>query len=373
MFDGLRVYDADSHLLLTPAMWADLPAEFKHRRPRPLQVHDTEGMGRWTSGWLIDGRMQPHPYGAAAQGANKPGKVMKEFGASADAAIFDLSDPEGRVKGIDSAGIDVQILFPTTLYANATTDVAFEAALIRAYNRYVGRQTKSVAKRIKWAGLIPLRDPRQGCEAIAEMCKLGASAAVVYGTAGEYMLDHPTFEPVWQELAKSGLPLCIHMGMSFPPFERLCQSRLDAHAIGMSLPAILAFVAVIGHGMLDRYPNLKVAFMEYGAEWLFYMAGRMGHYLPSYRADECVRQLPKNDIVDYLRSGRFFVAPEAEDPMLPAELELVGEGSVLFGSDFPHSEGRENAAHELMERNDITRDQKKKMLYDNAVALFGNP
>lgn len=373
MLENFKVYDADSHLLLTPAMWADLPADFQPRRPRPLRVEDSGGMGKWTSGWLIDGRMQPHPFGPATQGANRPTEVMESFGASADAGILDLTDPEGRVRALDEAGIDVQILFPTTLYANATPDAAFEAALMRSYNRYVGSRTKNVAGRIKWAGLVPLRDPRQGCEAIAEMCDLGASAAVVYGTAGDYMLDHPNFDPVWDELARSGLPLCVHMGMSFPPFERLCMSRLDAHAIGMSLPAILAFVAVVGHGMMDRYPDLKVAFLEYGAEWLFYMAGRMGHYMPTYRADVTIGKLAKREIRDYLKSGRFFVAPEAEDPMLPAEMELVGEGSVLFGSDFPHGEARENAAQELLERTDMTNDQKRKMLYDNAVALFGPP
>lgn len=373
MLENFKVYDADSHLLLTPAMWADLPAQYQRRRPRPLKVHDGDGMGKWTSGWLIDGRMQPHPYGPAAQGANKPSEVMAEFGADPEAGILDLTDPEGRVRALDRAGIDVQILFPTTLYANATPDAGFEAALIRSYNRYVGRQTRGVASRIKWAGLLPLRDPRQGCEAVAEMCDLGASAAVVYGTAGDFMLDDPSFDPVWDELAKSGLPLCVHMGMSFPPFERLCMSRLDAHAIGMSLPAILGFVAVVGRGMMDRYPDLKVAFMEYGAEWLFYMAGRIGHYMPTYRTDPTISRLAKKDIADYLKSGRFFVAPEAEDPMLPLELELMGEGSVLFGSDFPHGEARENAAHELLERKDMSNDQKRKMLYDNAVALFGEP
>ncbi len=373
MLRNFRVYDADSHLLLTPGMWEDLPPEFQHRRPRPLQVHDAEGMGKWTSGWLIDGRMQPHPYGPAAQGANKPRDVIPAFGASADAGMFDLTDPEARVHGLDQAGIDVQILFPTTLYANATLDSAFEAALARAYNRYVGRQTRSVSKRIKWAGLIPLRDPRQACEAIAEMRDLGATAGVVYGTAGDCMLDDPNFDVVWDEFARTGLPLCIHMGMSFPPFERLCQSRLDAHAIGMSLPAVLAFVSVVGHGMMDKYPDLKVAFMEYGAEWLFYMAGRIGHYMPTYRANSTVRKLAKDAITDYLRSGRFFVAPEAEDPMLPAEIELLGEGAVLFGSDFPHGEARDNAANELLERADMSNEQKRKILYDNAISLFGAP
>ncbi|MFT5539384.1 MAG: putative TIM-barrel fold metal-dependent hydrolase [Alphaproteobacteria bacterium] len=374
MIKNYPVYDADSHLLLSPKMWEDLPGEYAARRPRPLTVSDTDGMGRWDSGWLIEGRMQPHPYGSATQGANKPSSTMAEFGAPDDKiGKRDLSDPDARIKGLDQAGIDTQMLFPTTLYANATTDPGFEAALMRAYNRYVGTQCLAAPKRLKWAGLLPLRDARQGCEAVAEMHKLGASAAVVYGTAGDFMLSHSTFTPVWDELAATGLPICVHMGMSFPPFERLCQSRLDAHSIGMGMPAVLGFVAMVGHGMMDRYPNLKVAFLEYGAEWLFYMVGRMGHYLPSYRADTTITMLPKKEIIEYLQSGRFFVAPEAEDPMLPLEMDLVGENHVLFGSDFPHGEGRENAAVELMERTDITDSQRGKMLYDNAVRLFGEP
>jgi predicted TIM-barrel fold metal-dependent hydrolase len=355
-------------------MWESLPDQYVARRPRPLTVGDQDGMGKWNSGWLIDGRMQPHPYGAAAQGANKPSSTMETYGAPPEKiGSRDMSDPEARIKGMDRAGIDVQVIFPTTLYANATTDPGFEAALMRAYNRYIGGQCRAAPKRLKWAGLLPLRDAAQGCEAVAEMAELGASAAVVYGTAGDYMLSHHTFTPVWDELAASGLPLCVHMGMSFPPFERLCQSRLDAHSIGMGLPAVLGFVAVVGHGMMDRYPDLKVAFLEYGAEWLFYMSGRMGHYMASYRADTTIKALPEKEIAEYLNSGRFFVAPEAEDPLLPLEMELVGENHVLFGSDFPHGEGRENAAAEILERADITETQRAKFLHDNAVCLFGEP
>ncbi|MDH3241278.1 MAG: amidohydrolase [Alphaproteobacteria bacterium] len=374
MLKNYRVYDADSHVLLSPRMWEDLPDAYTARRPRPLTVGDRDGMGKWDSGWLIDGRMQPHPYGAATQGANRPTSTMAEYGAPADKiGNRDLSDPASRLAGMDRAGIDVQIIFPTTLYANATTDPGFEAALMRAYNRYIGGQCRAAPDRLKWAGLLPLRDVAAGCEAVAEMKDLGASAAVVYGTAGDYMLSHPPFKPVWDELAASGLPLCVHMGMSFPPFERLCQSRLDAHSIGMGLPAVLGFVAVVGHGMMDTYPDLKVAFLEYGAEWLFYMAGRMGHYLPSYRADTTITRIPKDGLSDYLHSGRFFVAPEAEDPLLPLEMELVGDDHVLFGSDFPHGEGRENAAAEILARGDISDTQRAKMLFDNAVKLFGEP
>jgi predicted TIM-barrel fold metal-dependent hydrolase len=199
---------------------------------------------------------------------------------------------------------------------------------------------------------------------------------VVFGTAGDRLLSHKNFTPIWDEFARTGLPLCVHMGRSYPPFDQLVETRLEAHVIAMGIPAQLAFVAIVAQGMLDRYPDLKVAFMEFGADWLFYVVGRLGHYLPSYRADPTVREmgrLPQKAIEEYLTSGRLFVSPEAHDPMLPEEIALIGEKQMLFSSDFPHGEGRDNAADELLDRTDLSEPQKRQILYDNAVRFYGAP
>jgi len=281
-----------------------------------------------------------------------------------------------RLRDLDGFGIDSQLLFPSSLYACMGPDPFFEAAMFRAYNRYAGRQCKVDSKRLNWAGLLPLRDNKQGIDAIHEMKELGATAAVVFGTAGERLLSHKSFTPIWQEFAESGLPLCVHMGRSYPPFDGLVETRLEAHVIAMGMPAILGFVAVVAQGMLDRYPDMKVAFLEFGAEWLFYVVGRLGHYMPSYRRDPTVKamgRLPEKAIEEYLQSGRFFVAPEAHDPFLKQEMALVGEDHILFSSDFPHGEGRDNAASEILERTDLSDTQKRKILYDNTVNFCGAP
>ena len=142
--------------------------------------------------------------------------------------------------------------------------------------------------------------------------------------------------------------------------------------IAKALPAQLAFVALVNNNMFDRYPNLKVAFLEFGAEWLFYMFGRMGHYLKVNRRRMPTRAgLPEREIEDYAKSGRIFVAPESDDPMLPLEMELLGQDQILFSSDFPHGEGRDNAARIILERGDLSDGQKRKILYDNPVSFFG--
>jgi hypothetical protein len=71
------------------------------------------------------------------------------------------------------------------------------------------------------------------------------------------------------------------MASSYPPFDDMVQSFLDAHALSMALPAQMAFVALVGQGMLDRYPDLRVGFMEFGAsgssiwsgEWIIISRG----------------------------------------------------------------------------------------------------
>ncbi len=379
MLEGYRLYDADAHAMMSPRMWETLPKEYVARRPRPTRVSDVYDMGRWTNGWLVDGQIIPHALGPGSQPGNEPARVLEAFGAVSvnddfPLSSFDLSDPQARLRGLDAMGIDHQMLYPTTLYARMTSDPAFEAALFRAYNRYMGRQCEPVSKRLKWAGLLPLRDGKQGCEAVGEMKKLGATAAVVYGTAGDHLLCHRSFKPVWDELYRTGLPLCVHMGMSYPPLAEVCNGLLDAHGIGMSLPAMMAFVAIVGHGMLDRYPELRVGFLEFGAEWIFYMVGRLDHYLPIDRNQMPIKdEVPQKTIEEYVRSGRIFFAGEADDKMLIQEIALLGEEQILYSSDLPHGEGRHNAAKEILARNDISEAQKQKILYHNAVKFFGEP
>ena len=189
---------------------------------------------------------------------------------------------------------------------------------------------------------------------------------MVFGTAGERLLSDPSFLPIWDEFARSQLPLCVHMGMSYPPLAKLGRSIYDGHIIGMSLPAQLAFMAIVGHRMLDRYQDLKVAFLEFGAEWIFYMVSRMDHYLPLDRGAHPFglsmpnpAELPRASIRDYVKSGRIFMAAEADDRMLHQLFDLIGEEQVLFSSDFPHGEGRENAALEILERNDSRKPKSE--------------
>ena len=99
MLNGFQVYDADAHALMTPGMWADLPSQYKLRRPRPLQVADSgrHGTMEHRLGSLRE-EMHPHPFGPGAEAANTPAMVLPEFGASPQerAAVVGFPVPVGR-------------------------------------------------------------------------------------------------------------------------------------------------------------------------------------------------------------------------------------------------------------------------------------
>src|SRR5678815_3327031 len=117
MIRGYKIFDADAHVMMGPKMWQDLPNEYATRRPRPLEIADNESAGIRRTGWLIEGRMEPHAYGPGAQGANTPTTVMPEFGAPKDHfGSLDLSEPEKRLRDLDALGIDAQLLFLSLIH-----------------------------------------------------------------------------------------------------------------------------------------------------------------------------------------------------------------------------------------------------------------
>lgn len=381
MLEGNYVYDSDAHVMMSPRMWQDLPAGMCHRRPRAVSVADDDGLGGWNSAWFIEDQITPRHWGPGSQPANTPASTDGAFSGNDLLSLpiplgsRDLSDPELRVQDLNRLHIDTSVMYPSTLYARMTDDPELEAALYRSYNRYVGKACQHNPKRLKWGGLIPFRDPVQACQAIHEMRQLGASAAVCFGTVGDRLLSDVAFSPVLDELARVDLPLSIHFGMSYPPYRELSRTTFSGQFIGMTLPVFLALYGVIGGGLADRHPDQKFGFLEFSSEWLLYALPRMelfrkqalrrGHPLPT--------DMPQREVTEYFRSGNLFVTCEGEDAFLGQEIELIGEDRLMYASDMPHPELREEAAEEILERADITPQQKRKLLCDNVTRYYGEP
>ena len=156
---------------------------------------------------------------------------------------------------------------------------------------------------------------------------------------------HPRFDPVWRLLDEAGVPLALHAGLSgvqrygslwgtggeggggFEGFKHAAFPLVAFQDRGISD----TFAALICHGVLERFPNLRLASIENGAMWAPDLLRNLrdGHGKMPFAFTE--------HPVDQFRRA-VWVAPYYEDDMAMLR-DLLGVDRLLFGSDFPHAEG----------------------------------
>jgi len=139
---------------------------------------------------------------------------------------------------------------------------------------------------------------------------------------------------------------------------------------------LMGLVSMMSGGIFDRFPNLRVVFLEAGCLWVHFILERLHHrYQHSAKnlANIVSRTAPIEKLapMEYVKRGNLYFSAEVEDILLPQVLDLVGEGQILFGSDMPHGDRERYAARMLQQRVDITDSAKSKILESNPTRFYG--
>jgi len=187
---------------------------------------------------------------------------------------------------------------------------------------------------------------------------------------GSHLLGDARFHPVYEEANRLGVMLGIHAsgshlgGAGVDLFPRFIQAHTCSHAFGQ----MRQFTSMIFEGIPERFPNLRIAFLEAGCGWAPYWMERMD--------DEYAKRAPEAPVLkkkpsEYVRSGNIYFSCEADEWLLPQAVKLVGENQIVYASDFPHWDHSWPASiDEIRQRGDLNDTQKQKILADNARKLY---
>ena len=140
------------------------------------------------------------------------------------------------------------------------------------------------------------------------------------------------------------------------------------HTISHPFEQMLASLSFICKGVLERFPQLKVVFLESGAGWLPYWLWRMDEHF-----EKLPFQVPwlKMKPSEYFRR-QCYISCEPDEDNLGAIVQAVGEDRILFASDYPHWDSTfPGAPKAILDRTDIGPEAKKKILGENALRLLG--
>ncbi len=282
-------------------------------------------------------------------------------------------DAETWLRALDKGGVETTVLYPTLgLFTSFIKDVEWAVALCRAYNSLMHEEFVKVSPRLKAVALLPVQDPAAAALELRRAVKELGMAGAMLAADGGHLLGDARYLPVYEEANRLGVMLGIHAsgshlgGAGVDLFPRFIQAHTCSHAFGQ----MRQFTSMVFEGIPERFPGLRIAFLEAGCGWAPYWIERMDdEFAKRGRAEApALKKKPS----EYVRSGNIYFSCEADEWLLPQALKLVGENQIVWASDFPHWDNSyPGSIDEIRDRGDITDAQKQKILADNCRRLYG--
>ena len=284
---------------------------------------------------------------------NLEGKSRREIMGKAIRAIPAYRDPEPRLKLMDELGIDRAMMWPTLaslLEERLSDDPVATHVVIHALNQWMHEHwTFDYQNRIFPVPVIALNIVDRGIEELEWVIEHGARAilirpAPVPGFMGRRSMALPEFDPFWKRVVEANIFVGLHgsdsgyqryyndwegMRSEFTPFKG--GTAFGTIMFGMHRPIVDAIASLIGHGLCSRFPQLKIAPVENGSNWVRYLLEHLDH---AYQM--APQEFDENPVEVFKRN--IFVHPFHEEDTVGL-VDLLGSEHVLFGSDYPHPEG----------------------------------
>ena len=283
---------------------------------------------------------------------------------------LEIHDVPTRLSDMDKEGIETSVLFPTGGF-NIThvPEKDYAAAFCRAYNNWIA-SVCAESPRLKGIALVPFQDvPAAVEEADRAITKLALVGVTVATFGMKEHLGQPVFWPIYEELQRLNTPLLVHNSRSGPAGEIRFDTFLFKHTVGRPFETLLDCAALVYGGVPERFPKLRIAFLECGIGWVPYWMDRMDEEWEKRQAEA---PLLKAKPSEYMTRGNWFYATEPEESTLPYAIDRIGDDKVVFASDYPHWDGMfPRVVSTIRERKDISESSKKKILGENAKKLYG--
>ena len=299
--------------------------------------------------------------------------VQKELTAIGLPTPDDIEDVgERRIKFMDEAGIDMQVLSYGPGSPQNITDKTLAVELCREANNELAHLIKLHPARFAGFAILPVADPKSAAEELNRAMKeSGLKGAMLSGTFNGRFFDEPEFLPIFSKAQELNVPLYMHPAIipksiaahyyQSSNWSAVTGAMFASAGYGWHVDSGIAIVRLIVSGIFDKLPGLKL------------ISGHWGELVPFFlnRLDDQLGKTLKLDrkTSDYYKSN-IYITPSGlfSEAQLKYVIEELGADKIIYSGDYPFL--IDKGTRQFLERASISREDKEKIGYKNAEKLL---
>ncbi|HUI13941.1 MAG TPA: amidohydrolase family protein [Xanthobacteraceae bacterium] len=291
------------------------------------------------------------------------GRFIKIFEQLADVG-------EGRLKEMDAAGIDMQVLSLTSP-GTEQSEAAEALALTKEANDFLADVVKRHPARYAGLAVLPTAVPDKAAAELEQRVRQQKFVgAVIHGHNRGRYLDNKFFWPILEAAETLNAPIYLHptpppqgvIDISYGGFAPAVTDMFAASGWGWHIETAVHIVRIVLGGVFDRFPKLQFVIGHLG-EALPFMLPRLDGMAPA------VTKL-KEPISFYLRNNVHYTISGFNYPAAFLDMLLeVGVGRIMFSADHPYASMK--AARAFLEQIPVSAADRERIAHGNAEKLFG--
>jgi predicted TIM-barrel fold metal-dependent hydrolase len=184
------------------------------------------------------------------------------------------------------------------------------------------------------------------------------------------VLHDPAFDPLWTEAQDLGFSIGIHGGSeSGQPtlgMDRFKRGGAVRHVVAHTFEMMAAATSFIMCGICDRFPRLKVAFLESGGGWMAGWLDRMDRHFDDVGMNDTGLSMRPSEIF----RRQCFISFEPVEKSLVLLADYIGVDNILWATDYPHLDGFTDAPN-MIKAMGLPSQTLAKVLAGGAKRYYG--
>jgi predicted TIM-barrel fold metal-dependent hydrolase len=294
------------------------------------------------------------------------------------------ANPQEDLDFLDSSDTETVVFMLNATGCAKVVNADYAIAVARAVNDWVHDHYLKFSPRFKALALLPLQRPEAAVEELRHAVKdLGMLGALLPSNGLKGLLGSYEYWPVYEAAEKLGCCLAIrganHWGLGFDDLNVYA----PAHALGHPYGLLNSLASILYNGIFDRYPGVRIGFLEGGVAWMLMAMERfdMAHedYRPYDLSGELLRLKGGERVSDYIvrqmREGRIFFSCSGSEPLLAQAVRVCGVEPFLY-QEFAHrmtAEVTKGLTLEMLNREDLTPVERETIVYVNPRRFYNLP